>query len=543
MRDFVEYIIACSGIKLENSFPHYKELEYRPGENKNVNIQLTKFIKSVDNLNNRLKDLLEIAGYIFAADRYSPRGSNYAIELHSWSRRFNFHFKVRDFQFWDKDDTQYALKDALCFMTGDDDFKFTFYQAEQDFPTSLFDIEEFVPNTPENCKIALFSGGIDSLAGVIDLINNSKSEIWLASHQSGSNKTKRTQRKLYEAINQIYPDRCKHYKYQCGLSGDTSNDESQRTRPLLYMATAFVLANSYNQNEITVFENGITSINFAETQDLMNGRASRTTHPKTIALLEKLFSKISEEPFHINHPYLLKTKTDVVEILKKYDRTDLLDSSVSCSGTRKNMSDFTHCGECTQCLDRIFAVHAAEVEEYNDAGIYRFKFWKDDLTEDEIIRILNEYIRLAQNFRDQDIDSLFLSRGLEVIEAIEYMKKDNDKENIEVLFELCRRHSKQIDHATNRMRSKYDSLYEPTRPNSFYNLILGRKEYQKEIEKEDKEIDENNLEKIPSRQLKKVVIELAQELIERGLLTENMKETKAEKEITKKFNTIFRKEI
>ena len=41
-----------------------------------------------------------------------------------------------------------------------------------------------------------------------------------------------------------------------------------------------------------IFENGITSLNFARRQDLLNGRTTRTTHPKTIHLLQRLFSEI-----------------------------------------------------------------------------------------------------------------------------------------------------------------------------------------------------------------------------------------------------------
>lgn len=529
MKNFVEYIIPCSGLKVKTESPYYRELEYRQGEAKNVNIYLSKFVKSVDRLKGRYKDLLEIAGYIFAADRYCSRGSNLANELHRWSREFDFHFKVRDLEFWRKEEIQKLLNDALKFMTGDHNYKFTFYKAEPDFPTSLFDNEDFIPDHPENCKIVLFSGGIDSLAGVIELINETDSEIWLASHQSGSTKIKRTQRKLFEAIEEKYPGRCKHYKYQCGLSVDTSNDESQRTRPLLYMATAFTLARAYKQNEITVYENGITSINLPETQDLMNGRASRTTHPKTIVLLEKLFRKIADEPFHIHHPYLLKTKTEVVEFLKKYDALDLLNSSVSCSGTRKNMSDFTHCGECGQCIDRRFAVYAAEVEKYDEAGIYRFNFLKDDLLEKEVIRNLNEYIRMGKRFKEQDIDSFYNWRGLEILEAITNMKGESEEKNLNDLFNMSRLHSKQIDFAVTRMRRIHDSIYEPPKSsNSFFNLILGEREYLAQNE----EKEEMHKLKVPSRALKRTVLRFANEMFEQGKLTEEMVETKAEKQIT-----------
>jgi len=42
---------------------------------------------------------LELAAYIYAADRHTRRGSRDAVEFHAWSRRFRFRIKVRDVEF------------------------------------------------------------------------------------------------------------------------------------------------------------------------------------------------------------------------------------------------------------------------------------------------------------------------------------------------------------------------------------------------------------------------------------------------------------
>ena len=76
MNKFTEHIIACNGVKLKEYWdnPKYLELEHRKGcKNQNVNINLNDFVTKIFKLNNRLKDLLEIAGYIFAADRKTYR--------------------------------------------------------------------------------------------------------------------------------------------------------------------------------------------------------------------------------------------------------------------------------------------------------------------------------------------------------------------------------------------------------------------------------------------------------------------------------------
>ncbi|MDO8549791.1 MAG: hypothetical protein Q7S39_06540 [Ignavibacteria bacterium] len=482
MSDFPEYIISCNGAPLKkyDSDAKYLELEYKEGIKKNVNIELNNFLTKVLHLKERYKDLLEIAGYIFAADRKSSRGKPEYLEQHSWSRSFHFHIKVRDYNFWNRPDVKSALSEALCFMTGDHRYEFTFYKAAPDFPSSLFDNEKLELNPAKNLSIVLFSGGLDSLAGVIERIETTDEQICLVSHQSGQPGVTRTQNQLFKAINNLYPDRCKHYKFHCGLSHTKSVDETQRTRAFLYSSTAFTIANTYKQKSIYVYENGITTINFAKTQDLMNGRASRTTHPKTLGLLEKLFEKISEDSFKINHPYFFKTKTDVFEVIKKYNKVNLLDSAVSCSRTRNHPANFTHCGVCSQCIDRIFASFAAGAEEYDDNGIYYLRFYKDNLEDDEVKKALIDYIRLANESANTNIDYFYKKRAYELVDIIEYLNDKTYEEGLERIFNLCQRHSKQIEHSIQRLSKLYDKPFSPRNPKSFFSLIIGMRAYQQD---------------------------------------------------------------
>ncbi len=496
MIKFAEHIISCGGVKVKEAEgdAKYLNLEHRDLlDKKNVNINLNNFVNSIYRLRNRYKDLLEIAGYIFAADRKTYRGKEDDLEYHSWSRSFHFYFNVRDYNFWNKPEVQDLLEQALCFMSGDHSYKFTFQKAKEDHPASIFDNEKFILNTPENLRVALFSGGLDSLAGAIETLETTDAEVCLISHQSGQPGVAKTQRILYDEINKLYPNRCKHFKFHCGLYKSNARDETQRTRSFLYNSTAFALAKTYKQNCIYVYENGITSINFSETQDLMNGRSSRTTHPKTIGILEKLFTLIAEEPFYIHHPYLFKTKTDVVRVLKEYDRLDIFDSSVSCSKTRSHPPGFTHCGVCSQCIDRRFAVYASEIEKY-DEGIYHIDFLKDDLEEDEIKKSLTEYIRMAQGFSKQDIDSFFIGRGSEIIEVEGYIEGGSESERVEKLHNLCQRHSKQVEDSIINMIKKNNKPFDPPKPKSFFDSIIGPRAYQKTEEDDLAGIIENGLE-------------------------------------------------
>lgn len=480
---------AGAGKRMKNQ-KNFLELEHRKGKkNQNVDISLTKFASNVYRIGNRQKDLLEIAGYIFAADRKTYRGHPDDVEYHNWSRKFHFHFYVRDIEFWNQDKVKKLLADALCFMTGDVEYEFTFYKAEPDFPTDFFDNEDFEIEGKENLSVILFSGGIDSLAGTLEKINTTNDEICLVSHQSGVPSVKLTQRTLFEEINRIYPNRGKHYKFHCGLAKKKSKDETQRTRPFLFCSMAYAIASTYNQDNIEVYENGVTSINLPETQDLMNGRASRTTHPKTIGLLEKLFTEISGKEFKINHPFLFKTKTDVIELLKKNEGLGLLDSSVSCSRTFQKPQGKTHCGRCTQCVDRRFAVYANEVEKFDENGIYKFDFLRSPLTDDHTVKVLTEFIRFAQEVKDSDADWLYSTKTGEMFDLENFIDGDGFEEKIKKIYGLYLRHAEQVERAIQNMVKLYDKPFSRHNAKSLFRLIIGPKVYQiKQGTKKEEEI-------------------------------------------------------
>ena len=111
----------------------------------------------------------------------------------------------------------------------------------------------------------------------------------------------------------------------------------------------------------------------------MNARASRTTHPKTIDLLENLFSEINQSKIEITTPFLWKTKTDIFHILNKVGRKDLITSTVSCSHTFQHLDQATHCGGCSQCIDRKFAAYGSELDDVDEGGIYALDFIKDTI--------------------------------------------------------------------------------------------------------------------------------------------------------------------
>ena len=479
MRNAPPRIVLCNGADLPRQLAQSEPfvLEYRESaaSSPNIKLALPDFVRDVSHLPSRILDLLEIAAYVFCADRLASRGRKDNVEYHSWPRLFHFVIKVRDFDFWDTHDVKEKLKEALTFMSGDRAYHFTFQPGHSTPPVSLFDTEKFQIEPQQSTKVILFSGGLDSLAGIAECLENSSDQLCLISHRSGQG-TARTQDQLIKALHERYPNRIKYYKFSCKLSGIRAKEETQRTRAFLYTSIAYALSYALSQGKIFVYENGITSINFPKQENQINARASRTTHPKTITLLENLFSEINQSKIKIITPFLWKTKTDIFRIMAEVGLKDFITSAVSCSQTFKNRSQATHCGGCSQCIDRRFAAYGSELDDADEGGIYTLDFIQRGIEDSEVKIALIDYVRQAKELASLNIENFYNQMFSELADLIDYVPGANEIEKIERVWELSQRHGEQVGHALRRMREIHDNPYDSLPENSVLQMV-ARREY------------------------------------------------------------------
>lgn len=446
--------VFCNGapfIQKKRAHSDVLPLEYRSDLStpQNVQLKLPDFIEGVFYLPDRVQDLLEIAAYVFCADRHLSRGDRRTLEYHSWSREFQYFIRVRDAEFWNSSDVKRQLNDALSWMTGDRSHKFDFLSGHKTARTGLFESEEHALTDDGNPRVMLFSGGLDSLVGAIDLLETTESTVWPISHSSANARTVHTQRKLIEALQRDYGSRINWRVLTCHLHGVRAPEESQRTRAFLYCSMAFALALRLGQSRFYVYENGVTALNFPKRGGMINARASRTAHPKTLRLLERLFSLVAGQHFIIETPFQQRTKTDVLEILKKHKKAGLLNASVSCSKTFKEMGNATHCGECSQCVDRRFAAYAADCDSADNASGYDYDFIHESVRNGETKTTIIDYLRQARTFVRGGIGHFQDEFAVELADALD--TQEDEVKQVEDIYALCRRHGQQVQNAASKM--------------------------------------------------------------------------------------------
>lgn len=305
----------------------------------------------------RYLDLLEIAACVFCADSSVSRGTlSQPRDGRTWRREFQFSVSVREPSFWEQSEVRTLLKDAIKFMT-DDKVEFAFAQAPSSANLQTYfpfdnEAEEFTVQ-----EVVLFSGGLDSLSGALDTLVNREGRIALVTHLSAP-KVHARQRELVELLRRRHPGRLLWIPVAVHRKGSRGSESTQRSRSILFSALGFVIARMLGASAVRFFENGIVSQNLSISRPIVGTLASRTTHPATIHKLSLLLQIVADQSFEVTNDYEWMTKTEVVARLLEHGGRDLIDKTVSCNHVFQRRKEHPHCGSCTQCLDRRFAVLA-----------------------------------------------------------------------------------------------------------------------------------------------------------------------------------------
>jgi 7-cyano-7-deazaguanine synthase in queuosine biosynthesis len=343
------------------------------GEKRNVNLKVEDVATVFkEDLSKRLTDFLEIASYVYAGDASTRREGAWTDDYttESWGRNFKFVIPVRDVDFWSKPKTKAALIDVLNNLS-DDSYEFEFLPLKKEPPKQSylqFGKDKKWPFLGVD-RVLMFSGGLDSLAGAIESSEQGKSLV-LVSHRPVTTLDSR-QKKLYAELCKRLSTPTIRIPVWVNKEKKLGREHTQRTRSFLFAALGTAVAESLKAEGVRFFENGIVSVNLPVADEVLRARASRTTNPYTLILLGRLCSLIVGRKFIIDNPYIFKTKRDVVAIFSKAEYSGLIQLTCSCAHTGFFHSKTQwHCGACSQCIDRRFAILAAGLENHDPAYDY-----------------------------------------------------------------------------------------------------------------------------------------------------------------------------
>jgi hypothetical protein len=217
---------------------------------------------------------------------------------------------------------------------------------------------------------------------------------------------------------------------------------SQRTRSLLFAVLGTLVAQMFGRQEILFFENGITSFNLPIAEHVLGTRASRTTHPRTLRALERLFSLLLETRIQINNPYLWRTKKDIVGILAKLASADLIRKTISCANVRQLPMTNKQCGVCVQCIERRYAIMACGLGKEDPADGYAFDLFRGEHKRAEDVTMAECHALRAQKLASMS-DVAFVASYGQVFRAVSSLPSPA-AENLSRIFDLHREYGHYI---------------------------------------------------------------------------------------------------
>jgi hypothetical protein len=421
------------------------------GKSPNINVKLEDLSgPMVANLPPILADLIELATYVYIADQAVTRGGH-TTGAHGelWRRRFRFVVPVRDLDTWNRQSVGEALTDLLTFLS-EDEFSFEF--VELTGGPSLQEYLDFGTTNPLKMtadEVLLFSGGLDSLAGACETVLAHDRRPILVTHRSASKLYPRQDRLIAALRARASQDRLVHVPVRIRKASKLLDREySQRTRSFLYACLAAVVAHMAGVPRVRFFENGVVSLNLPIGPQLVGSRNTRTTHPQVIRGFGRFLEAVLGSPLPLDNGYLWKTKADVVRVIAENGCSDLVAESVSCTRVFSLSNYQTHCGRCSQCLDRRFAVLAAGLEQHDPGHRYATHINGLDLLTcprdaGETRAMAELYYKRAHELADVTDRDFFSRYAGEVARAIGHIDGLPD-DNARRILDLHRRHGREV---------------------------------------------------------------------------------------------------
>lgn len=400
-------------------------------------------------------DLLEIATYVYSADQAIKRGADDVDNFgDGWRRDLHFVVPVRNVEFWQSPKVLDALRSTLGFLT-DDNYHFDFVRLEQDHPIQEyleFNDAQQVYGLPE--QVVMFSGGLDSLAGAIEEVLTQKRRVVLVTHKSTpklNNRHRHLQSLLAAKAGDNVPI---HISVRVHKTKGLNLEYTQRSRSFLYMSIGATIAKMLGLKSVRFYENGVISLNLPVCAQVAGGRATRTTHPKVMTGFQEIISLVAGEPFAIENPFIWKTKADVVEVITKAGCADLIQHSMTCAHTWEMTNEHTHCGGCSQCIDRRFAIVTAKAEPHDPIENYKIDVFTQsrDKGDDKILAAA--YLERANQVKSLADVAQFISSYPEVNRVFRFLD-GSTAQAAQRVFDLYKRHATDVTGAVDVLGKRY----------------------------------------------------------------------------------------
>lgn len=300
-------------------------------------------------------DLAILAATITAAD---TRISRVKDTQDKWTREISLHVPVSNPALFNQQSE--LIVTILNFLTGDR-WGVHFRQRISGMKSLILPSQRL--RITDANSVCLFSGGLDSFIGAIDLFSGGEKPL-LVSHYWDS-VTSKHQKYCSELLARHFKkNELDHIRSRVGFPNDTIPEsvpeDTLRGRSFMFFALAALAADALGGDvTIHVPENGFISLNVPLDALRLGSLSTRTTHPYYMARFNQLLNSLGLKG-RLDNRYRHQTKGQMVKncpekkLLQREARNTMSCSSPAKGRFSKDESKRQpqHCGHCVPCLIR-----------------------------------------------------------------------------------------------------------------------------------------------------------------------------------------------
>lgn len=338
------------------------EINFLNGQG-NLNVGLGQALNALSELgltpSEKSVDLALLAAAVTAADTRISRGD----AQDAWTREIEVHLPVADPQLWSS--LTPLIVRLLNFLTGD---RWGVHFRPRPTLGGGLVPEQTQLRMVHLTSVCLFSGGLDSFIGAIDLLSDGQAPLLVSHYWDGL--TSSYQTGCAELLTTRFGRPLEHVRARVGFpSGmiDDKGEDTLRGRSFLFFSLAAMAADAVGEDVIIhVPENGLISLNVPLDPLRVGSLSTRTTHPYYMARFDELLRGLGIRARLVN-PYAFMTKGEMARQCR--DQAFLeqaANNTMSCSSPLSRRYDPDpaerepkHCGRCVPCLIRRAALHEA----------------------------------------------------------------------------------------------------------------------------------------------------------------------------------------
>ena len=346
-----------------------------------------------------ISDLIDLAVSIYVADCWAKAKKGFR-------RSIVVRLPVRTDEVLDSPEVPETLHQMLYWFTGDD-WSFELVRHTGAGRRSERYLTYLKPtNGRKRTEIALWSGGLDALAGLCNRADQgiaerfaligtgAKPAVWGLQSRVHAHLDERVEFHIDSVRLQMHLSETKHAGLRYG------NLNRARGAVFLLLGSAYALLEQ--QTALAIYENGPGALNLPFRASEVALDHSRGVHPLSLAWISYLVSIISGTDFNVHNPFIGWTKAEMCSVLDKMNLSAVAGITQSCD--RSPRSKIPQCGTCSSCILRRQALLASNIPDTSEYLVHSGtdQQRKKYLAESHLPYMMYQARNLRQIFESED---------------------------------------------------------------------------------------------------------------------------------------------